>query len=230
MPAGKIVRAPRYKRRMVRRRRKTPLYKRLTVGRANSQYVKLRYCDFIDINPGAATPTNFIFRANSLFDPNFSGTGHQPMNFDQWAAMYDHYTVISSKITVRYWPEGTTAPTGSGIMAVYLLDNSTSNTGVLATTQIEQGKCTWRAFGPLDSGRAPPLRKSFNAKRYFSITDIKDNRDQLGAATSTNPTEGAFYHIMVAPFDLSADLSPVNVFVQIDYVAIMTEPRELAQS
>ena len=41
---------------------------------------------------------------NSLFDPDFTGTGHQPYYFDQFATIYQRYTVIGSKLTATFTP------------------------------------------------------------------------------------------------------------------------------
>ena len=39
---------------------------------------------------------------NSLFDPDQTGTGHQPYYFDQFAALYNRYTVLGSKLTAEF--------------------------------------------------------------------------------------------------------------------------------
>lgn len=38
------------------------------------------------------------FRLNSLFDPDFTGTGSQPTTFDQWMALYDRYRVLATDV------------------------------------------------------------------------------------------------------------------------------------
>lgn len=38
------------------------------------------------------------FRINSLFDPDFTGTGQQPHTFDQWMALYDRYRVFACEL------------------------------------------------------------------------------------------------------------------------------------
>jgi hypothetical protein len=54
--------------------------------------------------PFAASPTPAaqVFRVNSLFDPNLTGTGHQPDFFDQWKTMYSEYLVtgVRAEITI----------------------------------------------------------------------------------------------------------------------------------
>jgi len=47
------------------------------------------------------TGSEYAFRLNSLFDPNFTGTGHQPRGFDQMAGFYLNYCVYKVQIQVR---------------------------------------------------------------------------------------------------------------------------------
>lgn len=43
------------------------------------------------------------FRLNSLYDPDFTGSGSQPTTFDQWMALYDRYRVlgVDVELTLR---------------------------------------------------------------------------------------------------------------------------------
>ena len=58
----------------------------------------LLYSDQITLNPAAGTVSKHVFSANGLFDPNITGVGHQPRGFDQYMALYNHYTVIGARI------------------------------------------------------------------------------------------------------------------------------------
>lgn len=72
----------------------------LIPDRARTQLI---YSDNVQIvGTSTAALLSYLFRCNSLFDPDQSGTGHQPYLFDQWAALYPSYLVIRShaKITV----------------------------------------------------------------------------------------------------------------------------------
>lgn len=59
--------------------------------------VTLKYSDLIALAPVAAV-AQYTFRGNSVFDPDYTSTGHQPRYYDQWSAFYQKYKVISSKI------------------------------------------------------------------------------------------------------------------------------------
>lgn len=45
-------------------------------------------------------PTEYVFRGNSLYDPDFTGVGAQPLYFDQLMAVYNYFSVRSCAITV----------------------------------------------------------------------------------------------------------------------------------
>jgi len=50
---------------------------------------------------GAATLGQWVWRANDLYDPQYSMGGHQPAGFDQLMAMYQRFTVLRSQATVE---------------------------------------------------------------------------------------------------------------------------------
>jgi len=56
---------------------------------------------------GSLTPAAQVYRLNSLFDPNLTGVGHQPNNFNQLTAMYSQYVVTAARLTAQVMNEGT---------------------------------------------------------------------------------------------------------------------------
>ena len=80
-------------------------------GVQNTEIIKLRYCTQVSI-PGGAGHGSYQFRANSLYDPDLSGVGHQPMGFDEMSARYLHYQVLGSRIKVSPIINGTTTSQG----------------------------------------------------------------------------------------------------------------------
>lgn len=65
---------------------------------------RLQYCDVVQLAASAGTPALYQFRMNGLYDPDYTGTGHQPQWFDQLSAVYQTYRVLGSKITVTFIP------------------------------------------------------------------------------------------------------------------------------
>ena len=69
----------------------------------------LRYSDIWALAPGAQAG-QYTYRGNSLFDPDYTSTGHQPRYFDQYAAVYSKYVVTSSSIKASVMNNVGTSP------------------------------------------------------------------------------------------------------------------------
>lgn len=63
----------------------------------NDQYtVRLSYADSFNMTiAGAGGGEEYLFRTNSIYDPDYTGIGHQPLMRDLWASQYDYYTVLA---------------------------------------------------------------------------------------------------------------------------------------
>lgn len=62
----------------------------------------------------------YSFRANSIYDPDYTGVGHQPMGHDTLELLYGRYTVVGSAITVRLTNRNSTAQS----YGIYLSDDT----------------------------------------------------------------------------------------------------------
>lgn len=194
----------------------------------DSKIVKLRYVETVSRNPGTGATATYLFRANSLFDPNFTSTGHQPLGFDQWSIFYDHYTVIGSKITAQFLSTTSTPTTGAAVCGIRLADSVSTVADV--TTAMEQGTSNYRIMTNANASGKVTLTKGFSAKKFFGLKDVKDNRGILGASMTTNPPEDAYFQVFVGPTELSQDLGDINIIVTIEYIAKLTERKTLVQS
>lgn len=67
------------------------------LGIPDSWRATLTYSDIIHITPGASIG-QYTFRGNSVFDPDYTSTGHQPYYRDQLQAPYSRYRVYGSSI------------------------------------------------------------------------------------------------------------------------------------
>lgn len=68
--------------------------------------VKLRYVEQTTFTGTAGVQAYVTVMANSCFDPNSTGTGHQPYFFDQWKSLYLRYRVLGASIKWRVWQNG----------------------------------------------------------------------------------------------------------------------------
>jgi len=201
------------------------------VGFPRQQAVKLRYVSTVSINPAATQLGYHFFRANSLYDPDYTSAGHQPMTYDMWGTLYNHYVVVGSRITVTFGGDGSTGQTPL-IYGVALTDDPTSTSN--PTTLLENGTTGYRITSPNGPGqlaRCPRYSKGFSAKRFFSVVNPTDNVTRIGASISADPTEVAFFAVFVGPLpDTAYDIGTMLCTIQIEYFALFSEPKEQAQS
>lgn len=198
------------------------------VGFPNNRVVKMRYADTELLTSTSGSLAVSTWRANSIFDPDFTGIGTQPLGYDQWAQFYNHYIVIGSKISCEVSWVSSGASAGPCVVGIILDDDGNLiPTDYLAI--MEQGKSISMHINPSSANASRAINSSYSAKKFNNITDIKDNRDSLGASFGANPTDPAFFHL----FAQSADLGSTNAIrftLLIDFIVILGEPKELPVS
>lgn len=79
----------------------------------NALNVPFIYAEKFTINPPAAgLLAGYVFSLNNLFDPNVTGVGHQPVNYDQYTAMFTTYQVYRCEARITVWAPGSQMITG----------------------------------------------------------------------------------------------------------------------
>lgn len=182
-----------------------------------SRKVTMIYHERFDLNPGAATLASRIYRANSCYDPTVAIGGHQPRGFDQLMALYDHGTVIASKIDVG-------AVNGNSIPAtivVSLRDNSSAF--VAFDDALEVPTCSWTIANTANGGGVVNLSQTCSVKKFLGRPNVM-SEDNLRFTASADCSEQAFYHISMGPTDGASDLGSVPFHVRIEYTVVLTEP------
>lgn len=172
----------------------------------------------------ASTIQNYQFSCNGMYDPNITGTGHQPMYFDQLGALYDHYTVIGSKIKYRVVPSGTAIQNPYKIIT--WINDDTTSTGDATSFSENKFAKTRLCTGGVNPSQII-LTNKWSAKKFFGGSVMAN--DELKGTTSANPAEQSYFQISFRTLDGTSTVS-VYVLVEIEYVAIWKELKELASS
>jgi len=191
-----------------------------------TQVFKTRYVDRVEIDPGTVgTPAVHFFSCNGLFDPDITGSGHQPIGFDQMVGtLYDHYTVIGARISIQAQNVDTTY---SQTVVITVQDNSVADTDFRSV--LENGNTKYMFLAPGGSGgNSKTLKANINPNKFLGRAKPMSEDDLRGTA-SANPVEQCFFGIYAFPDD-AANSSPVRCLVTIDYLAILTEPKKLGVS
>lgn len=189
--------------------------------------VKLFYYENSLSITAVAIAGNYFFTANGIFDVNITGTGHQPMGFDQMMLMYEQYTVVGSKISVSA-QTGTSVAVRAGI---YLSPDTTSITDPLRL--MENGLITTKPVAGLGfAGYIKEFDLNCDVARYFGrnrnaralVDDVT-----LSGTVAANPTEQVYYAISAwDPF--AASTWSLYFDVLLEYDVIFWEPRKLTVS
>jgi len=160
------------------------------IGRALPYRLRnyMRYADTVSVTLTAGAGDTF-FSCNGLYDPWVSGGGHQPMYFDELAALYDHFNVLSSRIEVQ--------PIVSSVSTVIAVTIEDDTTGQGTLLSIEEGDAQYKCYPPVDAGGSYPLvKQKWSQVREFGSGAMQGA--QLTGTSAANPTEQSFFHINVS--------------------------------
>lgn len=154
---------------------------------------ELRYSDQVTLDAAAGSFTTYVFSANGLFDPNVTGTGHQPRGFDQIMAMYDLYQVIGSKIYVEFFNSAS-----GGSQEPCLVSLIATNQASIGASGIfdmfEQPNQITRAMAP---NQSDSIRMSLKCDPSKLLGyDHKDG--SLKGAAGSNPVQQVYYTLAQA--------------------------------
>lgn len=216
-----------------KRRRKRYNRKPLNVSASNQTFplptkfkTKLRYVErAIALDPGVGgAAVSQVFSANGLYDPDVTGIGHQPLGFDQLMPLYDHYTVIASKITIE---AVNTDATNENQLVLYMKDSSVAETQF--NTLVENGNCKTLLMTPKGGSRdRGQLTMVANPNKFLGRSHPLSD-DQLKGTVSSNPAEQCYWIVGVAPNNINnADV--VSLQAIIEYTVIFSEPKILIGS
>lgn len=96
-----------YGKRKARYSRYPQIAKYGSYGLPKAIFTKLTYSEHVLVNSSTTTPGYYVYRLNSTFDPNQTGTGGQPYMRDTYAALYSYYVVSGAKVKVQASTDGT---------------------------------------------------------------------------------------------------------------------------
>ncbi len=171
----------------------------------------------------------YVFSANGAYDPNITGSGHQPLGFDSMMLYYEQYTVLRSGISVRFAGNGTQpavisiclAPDTTALALPEIVENG------FIVTKVVDG----RGNGGYGTGqRLGQLSLNCDVAKYFgrkSQREILDDVNLFGTVAA-NPTEQVYFVINMWGFGGLTDNTAVAFDVVLEYDIVFWEPRKVA--
>lgn len=191
------------------------------LGFPTKMMAKLKYQEtVVATTSGPLAHVQYIL--NGLFDPNFTGGGHQPLYFDQYMQLYNHYLVIGAKVMVRIIPyESNTVP----IKITLWQNDDTTITPATYYAAAEQSKAKSKIIGSTGD-QITTMDMGWSAKKTFGPPMANT---LLRGNVSANPQEQS-----VAVFSLEsvdgATTGSVALQIYIEYQTIFTELRDIGAS
>lgn len=175
--------------------------------------------------PAAGQLARHVFSANGLYDPDITGVGHQVLGFDQMMLMFDHYTVIGSRIRVDFWNKD---PSNSIMVGIGLNDDASPSLNPIVA--VENGNMKYKQLSPFGAGMGArtTMTLKVNPAKFLGRSKPMSDPDLKGSI-SANPNEGVFYYVWAAD-TASDDPTTVEFSATLEYQVVYHEPKQLGSS
>lgn len=167
------------------------------------------------------------FRTNDVYDPWQTGSGHQPIGFDQAMLFWEQFAVFSSKISVTFVSD-TAIPVRVG---VYLSPDTNNPT---ANEVIENGYVKSSVISGIQTGTSKNITTidlTCDNMKYYQMSSKETyfaNPNFVGTVASS-PVEGAYFGVFAFSM-ATANTFQVYYDVTISYDVRFQEPRKISHS
>lgn len=176
----------------------------------------LRYTTTVNFNAGVANPDKHFFRAGSIWDPDFTGTGEQPYGHDTYQSIFNHYRVVKSVMKISNTTAG-----ANNIMGVLLSDDTSVGNNYDLVRLIKPVKSV-----PLCSTTiAHSLSMTYDSEKAFP-----GQSQNTTALFGNDPAEEQYFVVFVEGSNALADPSAISVLVNIEYYVEFSELKSLGMS
>jgi len=178
------------------------------------------------VTAGVGIPTVHVYRMASIYDPDFTGVGHQPLGHDELTPLYTKYVVTGIRYSVTFTNQSTT---DYADIAVCCRPNS--NTMPLMSTVFESSYVQRGVVGPeTGSGNIKVIRGSMTVSKIRGVSPSKVlNENEYAALIGASPVIVPTLQIYVENQSVAAAIT-VNARVDITYMVQLYDRKVLSQS
>lgn len=128
-----------------------------------------------------------------MFDPDTSGTGHQPLGFDQWAAIYKYYMVYAIKWSFYIM----SVDLGEGRVGVIPSQNIITTTPGNQQGLFEQPGGRWRFIQARSSGSTKTIAKISGYTTVGAILGVRSlDWEYHGAQFNSSPVTQCYLNVI----------------------------------
>ncbi len=192
----------------------------ITVSALKSTYperVRVRLGYFTTGALTSSTAGDQVFNANSLFDPDWTSAGHQPIGYDNWQGMYNRYLVHKCHYDVVFTQVSSTSVTVCGVVALNGVQAALS--AITASNAIEFTDTKWGILSLSPTCQRFRFRGSLDIASIVGATKeryLDDDRYQ--ALVSASPSEIVGLHLFGFDFTVATNIN-LAYAVKLEYDA-----------
>ncbi len=192
---------------------------------AENYRVRLRYCDRVQLTTTGSvnTAVGYTFRLGSLYDPDYTGAGHQPYMYDQLTGIYNKYIVEKVQYRVRF-RQVAASPITSLWCGYSLLTDTNSAASAVGDTINEIRERSTALVSPLAAVNNAANFKTWSGsvvlRTLFGISEAQYYGDQedFAAIYNANPTRQCFLELFLIDPD-SGSSTTVEADIELVYHA-----------
>lgn len=194
-----------------------------------SQMCVLPYVEEVQYSTNVGVRGYYSWVLNNAYDPNFSGTGHQPLGYDQMTPIFSRYCVIGAQAKVVIWNRDSDERLGVGI---HVSEQSTPPTNI--TALIEQGAIQYRILNAAGTnyggaGTSATLYLNCSIKKFLKVQSLLDDPD-TNVSTGSSPNRQVFLHVFCWQPDGGLNNVGGSIHVELRQRVVFNTPNNLAQS
>lgn len=202
-------------------RKKEPRERRIvntvkSTGFPDSEIATISYSDEIGLT--GSTYAQYTYRGNCVFDPDDTSTGHQPLYYDQYTAVYSKYKVISSKMRVTVSNYSASAST-----VAVLTPSSEIITVTSYSIAMEQPYSKRTELIPISTrqGAQSSVQSSMSTQKMLGLSAAQFASEDYSALTGAIPTSVWYWNLSF--FDIVS--VSVRFVVDLEYKVLFYDRR-----
>jgi len=198
----------------------------VSIGRgpvAKETIVWLRYNAY---HENSSSSLDQIYRLNSIFDPDLTGTGHQPLGRDQYATFYNRYRVTDVIITLR---ASVDISLGNQVYKVITVADNSITPYTDHLTMSEQQGSTVHLLNPASG--AIFIKRRYHLANIAGVDKKGYSDDRFQSLFSTNPSENIMFHVGTCNNNGSGPANAtIKYTITLDMRTELFDPLPIAQS
>lgn len=183
-----------------------------------------RYTASLGFEPSTG-PSIYVFRANDGFDPDATGTGHQPLGTDQLFAFYQRGYVIATQIKLVINNQD-----GDQTAIVGVIPTRDLSTVPTTESFLEDRRARFTVCPPSSGGGSRVVSYKICPYKWLGIKNPGSEADYQFTAVGSPAIPLYLKLLVVMGDDLAITNGKVHVHVIIDYVVVFNEPIKVQAS